>query len=320
MIALLTVMTLQPKLLIVGPLPAGLQKDLSKNFDLVSLWTVEDRANFLQSHQGQFVGGVTMSRHGCQADVFACLSGTVLVCFGVGFDGIDLQAAKNNNVAVSTTPDVLTNCVADIALALMLGVARQIVPAAQFVQEGHWAQGAFGLSTRVSGKRLGIVGLGRIGTAIAKRAQGFDMPIGYFARHQVKGVPYTFQADLKRLAADSDFLVVACQGGAETRHLISAEVLKALGPAGFLINISRGSVIDEVALIRALQNQEIAGAGLDVLTHEPQVPEALMHHNRVLILPHVAASTFETRQAMERLVIDNLNSFLNTGKVLTPPV
>jgi hydroxypyruvate reductase len=313
-------MSPQPKLLILGPLPAGLQKDLSHNFELVPLWTVEDRASFLQTHQGQFAGGVTMSRHGCQADVFACLRGTVLVCFGVGFDGIDLSAAKINHVAVSTTPNVLTDCVADIAFALMLGVARQIVPAAQFVQAGHWSQGAFGLSTRVSGKRLGIVGLGRIGAAIAKRAQGFDMAISYFARHPVKGVPFAFQADLLQLAANSDFLVIACQGGAETKHLISAEVLKALGPTGFLINIARGSVIDEQALIQALQNQEIAGAGLDVLAHEPQVPEALLNNHRVLILPHVAASTFETRLAMEKLVVDNLNSFLNTGKVLTPPV
>jgi len=319
-IALSIVMTLQPKLLIVGPLPAGLQKDLSQKFELVPLWTVQDRTKFLQSQQGQFVGGVTMSRHGCQADVFACLRGTVLVCFGVGFEGLDLQAAKINNVAVSNTPDVLTNCVADIAFALMLGVARQIVPAAQFVQEGHWAQGAYGLSTRVSGKRLGIVGLGRIGAAIAKRAQGFDMAVSYFSRHEVKNVPFVFQPNLKQLAADSDFLVIACKGGAETKHLISAEVLKALGPAGFLINVARGSVIDESALIQALQNKEIAGAGLDVLTHEPQVPEALLNHSNVLILPHVAASTIETRAAMEKLVIDNLNSFLNTGKVLTPPV
>jgi phosphoglycerate dehydrogenase-like enzyme len=313
-------MTLQSKLLIVGALPAGLHKALSQNFELVPLWTVEDRASFLQTHQGQFAGGVTMSRYGCQADVFACLRDRVLVCFGVGFDGIDLQAAKINHVAVSTTPDVLTDCVADIAFALMLGVARQIVPAAQFVQEGHWAQGAFGLSTRVSGKRLGIVGLGRIGAAIAKRAQGFDMAVSYFARHAVKDKTYVFQPNLKQLAADSDFLVIACKGGAETKHLISTEVLKALGPTGFLINIARGSVIDEAALVRALQSQEIAGAGLDVLTHEPQVPEALLNNSNVLILPHVAASTFETRAGMEKLVIDNLNSFLNTGKVLTPPV
>lgn len=313
-------MTHPRKLLIVGPLPAGLQKDLSQNFELVPLWTVKDRASFLQKHCGEFVGGVTMSRHGGQADVFECLRDTVLVCFGVGFDGIDLKAAKFNNVAVSTTPDVLTDCVADIAFALMLGLARQIVPAAQFVQAGKWSHGAFGLSTRVSGKRLGIVGLGRIGAAIAKRAQGFDMSIRYFARKPVLGVPYVFYSDLLHLAAESDFLVIACKGGAETKHLISAEVLKALGPSGFLINIARGSVIDEQAMLQALQNQEIAGAGLDVLTNEPQIPEALLNNDRVLILPHVAASTFETRSSMEKLVIDNLNSFLNTGKVLTPPV
>ncbi len=312
-------MSTLPKILIIGPIPPGLEKSLSLQFEWVPLWQVQDRASFLQSHQGQFVAGVTMSRHGCQADVFACLKNTVLVCFGVGFDGIDLQAAKLNHVAVSTTPDVLTDCVADIAFALMLGVARQVVPAAQFVQAGHWTQGGFGLSTRVSGKRLGIVGLGRIGLAIARRAQGFDMPVSYYARRPVEGAAYKFQPDLRTLAQDSDFLMIACKGGPDTRHLISADVLKALGPKGYLINISRGTVIDEDALAHAIEHHDIAGAGLDVLTHEPHVPAALRNNPRVLILPHVAASTHETRAAMEQLVIDNLNAFLHTGKVLTPP-
>jgi len=312
-------MTGRLQLLMVGPLPPGLERQLAANYDLVPLWQQADREQFLSSHQQHFAAGVTMSRHGCQADVFACLSGRVLVCFGVGFDGIDLKAASDHNVAVSTTPDVLTDCVADIAFGLILGTARQLIAADRFVQEGRWAAGPFGLSTRVSGKRLGIVGLGRIGSAIARRAKGFDMPVRYHGRHPVTAAPYDYEPDLLKLAAGSDFLVLACKGGPETRHLISAEVLKALGPAGYLINVSRGSVVDEVALIDALHRKEIAGAGLDVLTHEPNVPEALLHNDRVLVLPHVAASTHETRAAMEQLVIDNLHAFLTTGKVLTPP-
>ncbi len=313
-------MPVRDKLLLVGPLPSALEKELSANFELLPLWLEPDRANFLQQHQGQFVAGVTMSRHGCQEDVFSCLRNKAVVCFGVGFEGIDLRAAELHNVAVSTTPDVPTDCVADIAFGLIIGIARQMLPAAQFVQEGRWTHGTFGLTTRVSGKRLGIVGLGRIGLAIARRAQGFDMEVRYHSRHTVKGVPYAHEPDLQKLAAFSDFLVIACTGGPETRHLISATVLKALGPSGYLINIARGSVIDEDALVQAIERQEIAGAGLDVLAHEPQVPAGLLQNNRVLLLPHMAATTFETRSAMEKLVIDNLNAFLTTGKVLTPPV
>jgi hydroxypyruvate reductase len=308
------------KLLMIGPLPPGLVAKLSSNFDLVPLWLETNRDEFLKSHQGEFAAGVTMSRHGCQEDVFACLKNKAVVCFGVGFDGIDLNAAKQHHVAVSTTPDVLTDCVADIAWGLLIGVARQIVPAAQFVQTGQWTQGAFGLSTRVSGKRLGIVGLGRIGLAIARRAAGFDMAVKYHSRKPVPGVPYSFEPELKALAADSDFLVVACTGGAQTRHLISAEVLQALGPKGFLVNVSRGSVIDEEALIHAVGQEHIAGAALDVLANEPHVPNQLLNQSRVLILPHVAASTVETRAAMEQLVVDNLTTFLATGKVITPPL
>jgi len=308
------------KLLMMGPLPPELANKLSASFDLVPLWLESNRADFLKRHQGEFTAGVTMSRHGCQEDVMACLQNKAVVCFGVGFDGIDLNAAQKHNVAVSTTPDVLTDCVADIAWGLLIGVARQIVPAAQFVQSGQWLQGAYGLSARVSGKRIGIVGLGRIGSAIARRAIGFDMMVKYHSRKPVMGVPYEFEPDLKALAANSDFLIVACKGGSETRHLISAEVLQALGPQGFLINISRGSVIDEQALIQAIEQQQIAGAGLDVLTDEPKVPAKLLNQSNVLILPHVAASTVETRSAMAQLVVDNLTAFLATGKVITPPV
>lgn len=308
------------KLLMIGPLPPGLVAKLSSNFDLVPLWLETNRDEFLKNHQGEFAAGVTMSRHGCQEDVFACLKNKAVVCFGVGFDGIDLNAAQQHHVAVSTTPDVLTDCVADIAWGLLIGVARQIVPAAQFVQAGQWTQGAFGLSTRVSGKRLGIVGLGRIGLAIARRAAGFDMAVKYHSRKPVPSVPYSFEPELKALAADSDFLVVACTGGPQTRHLISAEVLQALGPKGFLVNVSRGSVIDEEALIHAVEQEHIAGAALDVLASEPHVPNQLLNQSRVLILPHVAASTVETRAAMEQLVVDNLTTFLATGKVITPPL
>ncbi|MCY1165757.1 2-ketogluconate reductase [compost metagenome] len=308
-----------PKLLQIGPLPPGLTQSLKQHYRLHPLWLEHDREAFLKVHAGTFAGGVTMSRHGGQADVLACLKGTVLACFGAGFDGIDLHAASQYGVAVSTTPDVLTDCVADIAFGLVLATARQMVTADRFVQAGCWVNGAFPLATRVSGKRLGIVGLGRIGAAIARRSSGFDMPVRYYGRQAKPGVPYGFEPDLLALAGWADFLVVACRGGPETHRLISAQVLDALGPQGFLINIARGTVLDEDALVSAITRGALAGAGLDVFEREPHVPAALLNNDRTVVLPHVAATTHETRAAMEQLVVDNLASFFKTGRVLTPP-
>lgn len=306
-------------LLQIGPLPPRLEEMLHERYRLHPLWREPDRAVFLQRTAGSYDGAVTMSRHGCTADIFACLGGGVLACFGVGFEGIDLQAAARHGVQVSTTPEVLNDCVADCAFGLILATARQLVAADRHVQQGRWPAGAFGLATRVSGKRLGIVGLGRIGAAIARRSGGFDMAVRYHGRHPQPGVPYGYEPDLHELARWADFLVVACRGGPETRHLICASVLQALGPEGFLINISRGSVIDEAALVQAVELGQIAGAGLDVYEHEPHVPAGLLGRDNVVVLPHVAATTRETRAAMERLVIDNLQAYFSGGRVLTPP-
>jgi hydroxypyruvate reductase len=307
------------RLLVVGPVPPGLTALLSERYRLVPLWEQADRKAFLTQQAGSFSGAVTMSRHGGDADVMAAVAGTVLACFGVGFEGIDLPAAATHNVAVSTTPDVLTDCVADLAFGLMLASARKLVAADRFVQRGDWLKGGFPLSARVSGKRLGIVGLGRIGQAIARRASGFDMIVRYHGRHAHPGETLTFEADLLALASWADFLVVACRGGPSTHHLIDAKVLAALGKKGYLINISRGSVIDEQALVHAIADEALGGAGLDVFADEPRVPQGLLGQDRVVVMPHVAASTHETRQVMENLVADNLHAFFTSGRVLTPP-
>ena len=308
-----------PHLLQLGPLPPGLTQLLQSRYRLHPMWSEPDREGFLKASARKFAGGVTMSRHGGPADVMACLDSTVLACFGVGFDTIDMAAAARHNVAVSNTPDVLTDCVADIGFALMLAVARRVVTADLFVQTGRWKDGTFPLTTRVSGKRLGIVGLGRIGAAVARRAAGFDMPVRYFGRQAHEGSPYQFEKDLMSLAQWADFLVLSCRGGPETHHLISADILQALGPKGFLINIARGSVVDEAALAAAIASGAIAGAGLDVFEKEPHVPAGLLGHDRVVVLPQGAAPPRETRAAMEQLVFDNLVSFFDTGRVLTPP-
>lgn len=303
----------------LGPLPPGLQNLLAQRYLLHPLWQEPQRAAFLVDNANRFDGAVTMSRHGCSADVFSAISNGVAACFGVGFEGIDLDAAKQYNVQVSTTPDVLNNCVADCAFGLILTTARQLVAADRFVRAGAWREAGFGLSSQVSGKRLGIVGLGRIGQAIARRAAGFDMQLRYHGRHRQENVSPVFEPDLHALAEWADFLVIACRGGEQTRRLVSASVLKALGPTGFLINIARGSIVDEDALVNAINQGHIAGAGLDVYAREPNVPPDLLNSDRVVLLPHIAAATRETRAAMEQLVADNLQAFFAAGHILTPP-
>lgn len=305
-------------LLLLGPLPPGLQADLAARYRLHALWQEADQAGFLRQAQGRFDGAVTMSRHGASADVFACLGPRVLACFGTGIDGIDLAAAQRHGTQVSSTPDVLTECVADLAFGLLLATARRLVAADAFVRRGDWQQGAFPLAGRVHGKRLGIVGLGRIGKAVARRAEGFGMAVRYQGRAAQAGVPWDFEPAPASLARWCDFLVLACPGGPGTHHLVNAAVLDALGPQGVLVNIARGSVVDEQALVDALARDAIGGAGLDVFAQEPQVPRALVDDDRVVLLPHVAASTRETRADMEGLVLDNLDAFFRGGRVLTP--
>lgn len=242
----------------------------------------------------------------------------VVSVFGVGYDGVDVAAAIEQGIPVTHTPDVLTDDVADLAMGLVLSVGRTIPQADQFVRAGQWPGGPMALGRKVTGARLGIVGLGRIGKAIARRASGFDMQIAYTARTPKSDVDYKYFATAAQLAANVDFLVVITPGGAGTKHLINAEVLKALGPRGFLINVARGSVVDEQALIEALQNGTIAGAGLDVFTNEPQVPEALWSMRNVVLTPHMASATTETRQAMADLAFANMQAGTSGQPLRTP--
>ncbi|MEY4267600.1 MAG: Glyoxylate/hydroxypyruvate reductase [Pseudomonadota bacterium] len=238
--------------------------------------------------------------------------------FGVGYDGIDVQAAVALGVMVTHTPGVLTDDVADLAMGLVLAVSRQIVQADQHVRAGRWPQGPMPLGRKVSGARMGIVGLGRIGTAIARRAQAFDMSVAYTARTEKPGSGFDFHPTAAQLAAAVDFLVVITPGGQGTRHLINAEVLSALGPQGYLINVARGSVVDERALVHALEAGLIAGAGLDVFAAEPQVPEALWQMPNVVLTPHMASATHQTRRAMADLAFANMQAGVALKPVLTP--
>jgi lactate dehydrogenase-like 2-hydroxyacid dehydrogenase len=238
--------------------------------------------------------------------------------FGVGYDGIDVQAAVDRGVMVTHTPGVLTDDVADLAMGLVLAVSRQIVQADQYVRSGRWPQGPMPLGRKVSGARMGIVGLGRIGTAIARRALAFDMSVAYTARTEKPDSGFRFHASVTQLAAEVDFLVVITPGGQGTRHLINAEVLSALGPKGYLINVARGSVVDELALINALQDGLIAGAGLDVFAAEPRVPEVLWQMPNVVLTPHMASATHQTRRAMADLAFANMQAGVALKPLLTP--
>ena len=237
---------------------------------------------------------------------------------GVGYDGVDVAAAKRRGITVTHTPDVLNDEVADTAIGLMLCAARQLPAADRFVRAGEWLKGPMPLQRKMSGARLGVVGMGRIGKAIAQRAQAFGMSIAYTARSAKADVPHRFFGSVVDLAANSDFLVVITPGGAGTRKLINAEVLKALGTNGILVNVARGSVVDEAALIDALRGGVIGGAALDVFEDEPRVPQALIDMPQVVLAPHIGSATRETRQAMCDLAVNNLKAFYAGEPLLSP--
>lgn len=241
-----------------------------------------------------------------------------VVTFGVGYDTTDVAEAARRGVAVANTPDVLNEAVAEVAVGLVIDVMRGLSESDRFVRRGAWAAGEpFRLTRQVSGARAGIVGLGRIGTAIAVRLAALGMQVSYHSRTH-KGVEWTFHPDLLTLAETSDVLVVVTAGGPETAGLISGEVLSALGPGGYLVNVARGSVVDEEALVAALEAGTIAGAGLDVYADEPHVPPALLGRDDVVLLPHLASGTTRTRQAMADLVVANVERWLEAGELLTP--
>lgn len=243
----------------------------------------------------------------------------IISVMGVGYDGVDTAAAKARGAMVTHTPNVLNDDVADLAIGLMLSAARQLPQADRWVREGHWAaRGPMPLAHKMSGARIGIVGMGRIGQAIATRAAAFGMAIAYTARSAKPGLPYRYLPSAEALAAQSEFLVVITPGGAGTRKLIDARVLAALGKKGILVNVARGSVVDEAALIDALEQGVIGGAGLDVFEDEPHVPERLRALPHVVLAPHIGSATTATRQAMADLAFANLEAHLAGRPVLTP--
>src|SRR5215472_211627 len=243
----------------------------------------------------------------------------IVASFGVGYDHMDSKWAAAHGVILTNTPGVLTEEVADTALGLLLCTVRELPQAERYLRAGKWVNGVeYRLTASLRGRRAGIVGLGRIGKAIARRLEAFGLPIAYHGRTAQAGVPYCHYPDLAEMARDIDVMMVITPGGAGTRHLINAKVLEALGPNGILINVSRGSVVDQDALIAALKDRKIFSAGLDVYANEPHVPPELLTMDNVVLLPHVGSGSVPTRDAMNQLVIDNLLAWSAGKKPLTP--
>jgi lactate dehydrogenase-like 2-hydroxyacid dehydrogenase len=302
-----------------GRLPPALLERLAARFELRTLPAdAAERGAFLAQHGKRVRGVATSAAVGVDAALVAALPELqVISSFGVGLDRLPLALAAERGIAVGYTPDVLNDCVADLAFALLLDVARRVSESDRFVRRGDWPRGPFPLARKVSGARLGIVGMGRIGRTIAKRSNGFEMNVRYHSRRPVADVAWVHEPDLHALATWADYLVVITSGGLETRHLIDARVIDALGPDGMLVNVARGSVVDEGALIEALQQGRLGGAGLDVFADEPNVPAALRDSERVVLTPHTASATRETRQAMADRLFDNLDAWFTRGRLVS---
>jgi lactate dehydrogenase-like 2-hydroxyacid dehydrogenase len=291
----------------VCPLLPSLEERLRTNYKIVD------------EPSDDVVAAITSSRFGVTNEqIDASPSLRAIVHFGVGYETTDVSYARSRGIVVSNTPDVLTDCVADLAVGGMIDVLRRLTAADRFLRRGDWQRGQFPLATKVTGRRVGILGLGRIGRAIAHRLSAFDARLSYHSRHRVPDVPYTYYDTPAALASAVEVLVVATSGGPATAGLVSADVLTALGPTGYLVNIARGSVVDEPALVAALTTGGIAGAALDVFADEPNVPEPLLGLDNVVLLPHIASATAETREAMGDLAFRNLRQFLTDGTLITP--
>ncbi|WP_415717574.1 2-hydroxyacid dehydrogenase [Roseibium sp.] len=307
-------------ILMPRPMLPIVQEQLDAKFTVHRLYEAENPESLLQE-VGDRIRGVAMSFAPVNKALLDKIPNAEIVSsFGVGYDHVNVDDCIAANVIVTHTPDVLTEEVADTAFGLLLMTVRELGQAETWLRSGNWEnKGPFALTgATLQGRTMGIFGLGRIGKAIARRAEAFGLSICYHGRSKQDGVDYPYHASLKDLAHACDTLMIVAPGGVGTEHSVNTEVLEALGPNGIVINIGRGSVIDEAALIEALEQGKIYGAGLDVFEHEPHVPEALLKLERVTVLPHVGSASQATRNAMGQRVVDNLTSWFETGKAVSP--
>lgn len=298
----------------------GVAAALRERFVVHQLWDHADRDAFLATVAPRIRGLAASSLAGrIGSDWFDRLPALEIVAnFGVGYDGIDAKAAAARGIVVTNTPGVLDEEVADLTLGLLLATLRRIPQADRHVRTGAWAEKPFPLSPTLRGRRIGILGLGAIGKAVARRLDAFGVAIAYHGRSQQPDIGYDYHATPVALAAACDVLIAIVPGGQGTQHLVDAVVLAALGPDGIFINVARGSVVDQDALIAALQDETILAAGLDVYADEPNVPDSLRALPNTVLLPHIGSGSQHTRAAMGTLVVDNLRAWFDTGKALTP--
>lgn len=307
-----------PDVIVTAPLPPFLYDPLRADYRCHDYYQSSHKPGLLAAEgpriRGLVQGGGTVTPTGL-LDALPKLE--IISVFGVGYDGVPVDYCRQRGLKVTNTPDVLTDDVADVAVGLVLMTGRGFAKAERFVRGGEWERRGPELTTKLGGRTAGILGLGRIGKAIATRLAAMGMKIAYTGRKAQADVPWRFVADLKALAAESDFLIVACPGGPATRNLVDAGVLAALGKKGTIVNIARGSIIDEPALVRALEDGTIKGAGLDVFADEPHVPKPLLSMDNVVLLPHVGSATNETRKAMGDLCKANLDAWFAGRPLLT---
>lgn len=310
----------KPDILIPSPLRDMIIDGLEPHFTLHKLYEAEDAETFLKEREAIIRGIAVSFFHVDQPFIDRFPNLEIVSNFGVGYDKVDARHCGTRGIIVTNTPDVLTEEVADTAIGLMIMTIRELSAAERWLRDGNWEKkGAYRLTPgTLRGRTLGIFGLGRIGKAIATRAEAFGMSVHYHGRSQQAGVEYTYHSSLVSLAEAVDTLMIVAPGGPETEHMVGERVLEALGPQGVLINIGRGSVVNEPVLIEALKKGTIMAAGLDVFEHEPHVPQALQDLPNAVLLPHVGSASVATRDAMGQLVVDNLKSWFSVGKPVTP--
>lgn len=309
---------MKQNLLLMGPLHAPTLEHLQTTYTTHRYDQAADKEAFLADMAPKIAAIATRGDYRLDGGIMEKLPNLKLIAsFGAGYDGLDAAAAARLGIAVTNTPDVLSDCVADTTFALILATVRRIVEYDRYVRAGKWLGGPAPLTDKVWGEKLGILGLGRIGLAIAERAKGFKMDIAYHNRRRRDDVPYRYYESPLELAKNVKILVLMTPGGTGTKEIVDKRVIDALGPEGYLINVSRGTTVDEAYLIEALREKRLAGAGLDAYLDSPRVPEALMRLDNVVLMPHVGSATKYTRDAMGQLVIDNLAAFFAGEPLLT---
>ena len=307
-------------LVMIRAMQPSVMDALDRKFEIQRYWESDNKADFLTSNSNvRFLA--TNGHDGCSAEIMDALPKLEIIsCYGVGTDAIDLQAAKDRGIRVTNTPEVLSDAVAELALGMMLGLCRRIVDADQFIRDGKWTSEGYPLTGELTGSTIGILGLGRIGKEIARRAQAFKMQVVYHGRTEQRFEPFPYYADLEEMARDVDWLVAVVPGGDSTTKLVNRNVLKALGPKGAVVNLGRGSLIDEAAMIELLKSGELGGAALDVFEEEPKMSEELWSMPSVVLSPHQGSATEKTRWAMGDLVVRNLLAHQNGMPTITPVV